>query len=326
MNQAKMGKFISELRKEKGLTQKDIGDKLNITDNSISKWERGINAPDIYYLGPLSEILGVSVKELLNGERNKRKKKKKDDNRKIILETKKLSKKFGNRLILKSIDMTIYEGDVVGLIGPNGAGKSTFIKTILNMYKVDSGEVLICGVDVKKHFEEALSNVGCVIETPSLYSNLSGMKNLQIASLLNNVNDKEYVNEIIKLFKLNTRINDKVKKYSLGMKQRLGIAMALIKKPKLLILDEPTNGLDPLGIKELREIIRKISEEDNISILICSHILSEMENICDQIFIIDDGYIIDEIDVEDMKSHEISLEQEFIKLTSGTVGQIGGEL
>lgn len=222
--------------------------------------------------------------------------------------------------------MTIYEGDVVGLIGPNGAGKSTFIKTILNMYKVDSGEVLICGVDVKKHFEEALSNVGCVIETPSLYSNLSGMKNLQIASLLNNVNDKEYVNEIIKLFKLNTRINDKVKKYSLGMKQRLGIAMALIKKPKLLILDEPTNGLDPLGIKELREIIRKISEEDNISILICSHILSEMENICDQIFIIDDGYIIDEIDVEDMKSHEISLEQEFIKLTSGTVGQIGGEL
>lgn len=326
MNQVKMGKFISELRKEKGLTQKDIGDKLNITDNSISKWERGINAPDIYYLGPLSEILGVSVKELLNGERNKRKKKKKDDNRKIILETKKLSKKFGNRLILKSIDMTIYEGDVVGLIGPNGAGKSTFIKTILNMYKVDSGEVLICGVDVKKHFEEALSNVGCVIENPSLYPNLSGMKNLQIASLLNNVNDKEYVSEIIKLFKLNTRINDKVKKYSLGMKQRLGIAMALIKKPKLLILDEPTNGLDPLGIKELREIIRKISEENNVSILICSHILSEMENICDQIFIIDDGYIIDEIDVEDMKSHEISLEQEFIKLTSGTVGQIGGEL
>ena len=148
MDQIKMGKFISELRKEKGLTQKDIGDKLNITDNSVSKWERGINAPDIYYLGPLSEILGVSVKELLNGEKNARKKKKKESNRKVILETKKLSKKFGNKEILKSIDITIYEGDIVGLIGPNGAGKSTFIKTVLNLYKEDNGKVSICGINV----------------------------------------------------------------------------------------------------------------------------------------------------------------------------------
>lgn len=326
MDQIKMGKFISELRKEKGLTQKDIGDKLNITDNSVSKWERGINAPDIYYLGPLSEILGVSVKELLNGEKNARKKKKKADNRKVVLETKKLSKKFGDKEILKSIDMTIYEGDIVGLIGPNGAGKSTFIKTVLNLYKETEGEVSICGINVDEDFESALSNVGCVIESPDLYPHLSGLKNLKIVALMNNIKDDEYIEKIIKMFKLNTRINDKVKKYSLGMKQRLGIACALIKKPKLLILDEPTNGLDPLGIKELREIIKNISEERNVTVLISSHILSEIENICDRIFIIDNGYIIDEIDVEDMKSHEMSLEQEYLKLTSGSVGQIGGEL
>ena len=326
MDQIKMGKFISELRKEKGLTQKDIGDKLNITDNSVSKWERGINAPDIYYLGPLSEILGVSVKELLNGEKNARKKKKKADNRKVVLETKNLSKKFGNKEILKSIDMTIYEGDIVGLIGPNGAGKSTFIKTVLNLYKETEGEVSICGINVDEDFESALSNVGCVIESPDLYPHLSGLKNLKIVALMNNIKDDEYIEKIIKKFKLNTRINDKVKKYSIGMKQRLGIACALIKKPKLLILDEPTNGLDPLGIKELREIIKNISEERNVTVLISSHILSEIENICDRIFIIDNGYIIDEIDVEDMKSHEMSLEQEYLKLTSGSVGQLGGEL
>lgn len=326
MDQIKMGKFISELRKEKGLTQKDIGEKLNITDNSVSKWERGINAPDIYYLGPLSEILGVSVKELLKGEKNARKKKKKADNRKVILETKKLSKNFGKKEILKSIDMTIYEGDIIGLIGPNGAGKSTFIKTVLNLYKKASGEVFICAINVDEDFENALSNVGCVIENPDLYPHLSGLKNLKIVALMNNINDKAYIAKVIKLLKLNTRINDKVKKYSLGMKQRLGIACALIKKPKLLILDEPTNGLDPLGIKELREIIKSISEDMNVSVLISSHILSEIENICDSIFVIDNGYIIDEIDIEDMKSHEMSLEQEYLKLTSGSVGQIGGEL
>ncbi len=321
-----MGQFISELRKEKGLTQKDIGDKLNITDNSVSKWERGINAPDIYYLGPLSEILGVSVKELLNGERNIRKRKIKKTDKKIVLETKNLSKNFGNKKILKAINMKIYEGDIVGLIGPNGAGKTTFIKTILNLYKEREGEVFICGINIDQDFEKAISNVGCVIENPDLYPHLSGYKNIKIVSLLNNIKDDEYIEKIVKLFKLNARIKDKVKKYSLGMKQRLGIVCALIKKPKLLILDEPTNGLDPLGIKELRDIIKNISEDMNVTVLISSHILSEIENICDRIVIIDNGYIIDEIDIDDMKSHEISLEQEFLKLTSGTVGQIGGEL
>lgn len=325
MDQNKMGKFIRELREEKGLTQKDIGDKLHITDNSVSKWERGINAPDIYYLGPLSEMLGVTVKELLNGERKTPRKKKKGENRKAILEVKKLSKKFGNKKIINNIDMTIYEGDVVGLIGPNGAGKSSFIKTVLKLYKQNSGSITICGINIDKDFEAAMKNVGCIIESPDLYEHLSGAKNLKITALMNDIKDREYIDKLVKLLKLNTRINDKVKKYSLGMKQRLGLACALIKKPKLLILDEPTNGLDPLGIKELRDIIKDINEKMNVSVLISSHILAEIENICDRIVIIDNGYIVEELEMEEIRAKEITLEQEFLDKTSGSKSQIGGE-
>lgn len=324
MNQMKMGKFIRELREEKGLTQKDIGNKLSITDNSVSKWERGINAPDIYYLGPLSEMLGVSIKELLNGERNKGKKIKKEGNREKILEVNNLCKKIGKHEILKSVDMTIYEGDIVGLIGPNGAGKSTFIKTVLGLYKASAGQIFICGHSLKKEYEKSLAAVGCVIESPAFYSHLTGRKNLEIVALENNIQDRAYIEKIIHLLKLDNKIHEKVKKYSLGMKQRLGIACALIKQPKLLFLDEPTNGLDPLGIKELREILKEISEKSKVSVLISSHILSEIENMCDRIIIIDDGYIIEELDTEDMKSSELSLESEFLKMTSGTNNQIGG--
>lgn len=326
MNQIKMGEFICNLRKEKGLTQKQIGDMLGITDNSISKWERGINAPDIYYLAPLSEIFNVSIKELLNGERNNKRKEKKEENRNKVLEIKNLSKKFGNKNILNNISLSIYEGDIVGLIGPNGAGKTTLIKTILGLLNKNSGSIEICNINLEKNFEEALSNVGCIIEKPDLYENLTGTKNLKITSIINNINDKEYIDKVIKMVKLNTRINDKVKKYSLGMKQRLALANALIKKPKLLILDEPTNGLDPLGIKELRNIIKDVNKNMGISILISSHILSEIENISDKIIIIDNGYVIEELDIDDIKYLNISLEEEFLDKTSGSKSQIGGNV
>lgn len=324
MDQIKMGKFICELRKEKGLTQKEIGDKLNITDNSVSKWERGINSPDIYLLGPLSEIFGVSIKELLNGERSIKKKVKKEETRCKVLEVKGLYKKFGKKKILNNVNLTIYEGDIVGLIGPNGAGKTTLIKTVLGLLKKNSGSVEICSFSIDKDFEKAMSNVGCIIEKPDLYENLTGSKNLKITSIMNDINDKEYIEKVIKLVKLSTRINDKVKKYSLGMKQRLALANALIKKPKLLILDEPTNGLDPLGIKDLRKIIKDINKDMGISVLISSHILSEIENICDKTIIIDNGYVIEELDIDDIKYLNISLEEEFLNKTSGSKNQIGG--
>lgn len=326
MDQMKMGEFISELRKESGLTQKQIGDMLGITDNSVSKWERGINAPDIYYLAPLSEIFHVSIKELLNGERNNKKKEKVIETRNKVLEIKNISKKFGKKKILNSVNLSIYEGDIVGLIGPNGAGKTTLIKTILGLLKRNSGSIEICDINLDKNFEKALSNVGCIIEKPDLYENLTGSKNLKITSIINNIDDNEYIDKVIKMVKLNTRINDKVKKYSLGMKQRLALANALIKKPKLLILDEPTNGLDPLGIKELRNIIKEINKTMGISVLISSHILSEIENICDKIVIIDNGYVIEELDIDDIKYLNISLEEEFLNKTSGSKSQIGGNI
>ncbi len=323
MDQEKMGKFISELRKEKGLTQKDIGDKLNISDNSVSKWERGINAPDIYYLGPLSEIFGVSIKELLNGERYISKKKKKGDNNRLALKVTNVSKKLSNKMIISDINISIYEGDIVGLIGPNGAGKSTLLKTILDLYHADSGKIEICGFDIKKDFEKALAKVGCIVEKPDLYLYLTGMQNLKLTMLMNNIKDIDYVNRIVKLVKLDTRINDQVNKYSLGMKQRLCVVNALIKKPKLLILDEPTNGLDPLGIKELRDIIKNINEKMGVTVLISSHILKEVETICDYIIIIHNGKIVEEFDIEAIKKQNISLEEEFLRITSNVTNEVG---
>lgn len=315
MNQEKMGLFISELRKEYKLTQKELADKLGILDTSVSKWERGINAPDISYLTELSKIFHVTVQELLNGERNFKKKEIDVNHHSKVLEVTNLSKSFGKRKILDNINLTIYEGDIIGLIGPNGAGKTTLIKTILRLYYYDKGSVKICGYDTKKQLEQALSKVGSIIEKPDMYDQLTGRKNLKITELLNNIHDQKYVEEMIEFVGLKTRINDKVKKYSLGMKQRLAIANALIKKPKLLILDEPTNGLDPKGIRELRQMLKTISQEQNMSILISSHILSEVENICDRVVIIDQGRLVKEFGIEEVKYKNISLEEEYFSET-----------
>lgn len=315
MNQEKMGLFISELRKEYKLTQKELADKLGILDTSVSKWERGINAPDISYLTELSKIFHVTVQELLNGERNFKKKEIDVNHHSKVLEVTNLSKSFGKRKILDNINLTIYEGDIIGLIGPNGAGKTTLIKTILRLYYYDKGSVKICGYDTKKQLEQALSKVGSIIEKPDMYDQLTGRKNLKITELLNNIHDQKYVEEMIEFVGLKTRINDKVKKYSLGTKQRLAIANALIKKPKLLILDEPTNGLDPKGIRELRQMLKTISQEQNMSILISSHILSEVENICDRVVIIDQGRLVKEFGIEEVKYKNISLEEEYFSET-----------
>ena len=313
MKQERMGLFISELRKENKMTQQELADKLGIIATSVSKWERGINAPDISYLTELSKIFSVTVNELLNGERNY-KKRQINDNK--VLEVENLSKYFGKRMIINNINFTIHEKEIVGLIGPNGAGKTTIIKTILNLYKASNGTVKICGYNTKKDLEMALSKTGSIVENPDMYLNISGKKNLKITALINDIKDDDYINEMIKFVGLEDRINDKVKKYSLGMRQRLGLANALIKKPKLLILDEPTNGLDPMGIRDLRIILKKISEEENMGILISSHILSEVENICDRVIIIDKGNIIKDLGIEEIKYKNKSLEELFIDTTN----------
>lgn len=317
MNSEKIGNFILNLRKENNMTQQELADKLYVTDKAVSKWETGRGIPDIQTIKNLSVIFNVSEKEILNGERNFKKKKIDPNHHSVILDVKNVSKSFGKRRILSDINLKIYEGDIVGLIGPNGAGKTTLIKSITSLYKIDSGSIKICNFDIKKELEEALSKIGCIIENPDMYNELTGRKNIEIVKLLNNIKDNNYIEEMIDFVKLRNRIDEKVKKYSLGMKQRLALICALIKKPKLLILDEPTNGLDPKGIKELREMIKKISVEDNISVLISSHILKEVENICDKIVIIKEGKIIKEFGIEEVKYKNISLEDEYFKLVEG---------
>ena len=216
----------------------------------------------------------------------------------MILKCENINKKFGKKQVLKNVSLEVNEGDILGFIGPNGAGKTTTIKTILGLQSIDNGNVYINGYDIKKDFAKAIEKVGCVVENPDLYMYLTGYENLKlIGNLYKNVS-KEKIYEIVDLVKLNNRINDKVSKYSLGMRQRLGIAVALLNEPNLLILDEPTNGLDPEGIKELREILKDLAFKKNVGIIVSSHNLSELESFCNKIVVIKNGEIVFHKDVD----------------------------
>jgi ABC-2 type transport system ATP-binding protein len=220
---------------------------------------------------------------------------------KTLIEVKKLNKSFGNKQILKDVSFTINEGEILGFIGPNGAGKTTTIKLILGLQSIDSGEVIINGYDVKKEFNKAMASVGAIVESPDLYMYLTGRQNLKLIANYYKGIKEEDINKIIKLVGLEKRIDDKVSKYSLGMRQRLGIAAALLPKPNVLILDEPTNGLDPEGIKEMRELLVKLAKEDKIAILISSHNLSELESFVTNTCIIQNGKVIKSTSVKELK-------------------------
>ena len=221
-----------------------------------------------------------------------------------VLECKNLNKKIGKKDILKNVSLEVQEGDILGFIGPNGAGKTTTIKLILGLQKINSGEVKINGYDIKNEFEKAIERVGTIVENPDLYMYMSGIDNLKmIARLYKNV-DAKRIDEVIKLVGLENRIKDKVSKYSLGMRQRLGIAQAILHKPNLLILDEPTNGLDPEGIKQLRDLLIELAKQENMAILISSHNLAELESFCNKITIIQNGEIIETSTLEDAKRVE----------------------
>ncbi len=222
-----------------------------------------------------------------------------------VLELKNVTKIMSNRKIVDNVSFEINSGEIFGFLGPNGAGKTTTIKMITGLLKIDEGDILISNNDVKKNFEKALSQVGGIIENPEMYGYLTGRTNLEIYGRMHGNISKERINEVIKLVKLENRINDKVKKYSLGMRQRLGVAQALLHNPKLLILDEPTNGLDPMGIKELRDTLRHLAEKEGLAVLVSSHLLSEMELMCDRVGIIDNGKIIDIKTLKDIKKQNI---------------------
>jgi len=220
-----------------------------------------------------------------------------------ILIVDQINKKIRRKHIIKNVSMDIKAGEVLGFLGPNGAGKSTTLRMIVGLSKADSGSIIIAGHDISKNYVKAMQYVGCMIEGPDMYNNMSGYKNLEMLSVMGDHADKEDLKRVIELVGLENRIHDKVRVYSMGMKQRLGLAAALLHKPKLLVLDEPTNGLDPQGIYEFREIVQGLASE-GIGILISSHLISEVQLMCDKVSIINNGEIIRHAPVETLLSSQ----------------------
>lgn len=212
---------------------------------------------------------------------------------KVILDVSNVTKSFGNRIAVNNISFSIREGEIFGFLGPNGAGKTTTMKLICGLCSITKGQIRICNFDIPKDKEKALQHVGALIENPLMYPNMTGYENLKYyASLYKNIS-KDDIMKYARIVGLEHRLKDKVKTYSLGMKQRLGIAQALLHSPKLLILDEPLSGLDPNGVKEMRDFLKMLAKEYNIAILISSHMLADMEQICDTIAIIDNGQLLE---------------------------------
>ncbi len=210
-----------------------------------------------------------------------------------ILSVKNLNKSFGKKKVIDNVNFDVYAGEIFGFLGPNGSGKTTTIKMIMGFLFPDSGNISICDMNMEKDYEKAMNLVGGIVENPEMYKDMTGIQNLQMYSRLHDGVTQERIAEVVELVGMTQRANDKIKKYSLGMKQRIGVAQAIVHKPKLLILDEPTNGLDPAGIKELRDILKKLAHEEGIAVMVSSHMLAEMELMCDRVAIIDKGRIID---------------------------------
>jgi ABC-2 type transport system ATP-binding protein len=203
-----------------------------------------------------------------------------------------LKKVIGKKEIIKGISFELKKGEVFGFLGPNGAGKTTTIRMLVGLIKPTSGSIRICGYNIEDQFQKAMRNLGCIVENPELYPYLSGYNNLlHFARMIEGIRE-ERIKEVTELVGLTERIHDKVKTYSLGMRQRLGIAQALLGNPKVLILDEPTNGLDPAGIREMRQFIRFLAEKEGLSVLVSSHLLSEIQLLCDRVAIISKGSVI----------------------------------
>ena len=206
-----------------------------------------------------------------------------------IIEVNNLTKKVGKKNLLNDVSFNLEEGEILGVVGKNGSGKTTLLKSIVGLIHPTSGDIKINGFDLKKEYEKAIKDVGCMIEVPVMYDYLSGKDNLEIYRIMFRGIPKSRVDEIIKLISLEGSEYKKLKIYSLGMKERLGIGVSLLNRPKLLILDEPTNGLDPVGIKDLRNFIKSLN---GVSVIITSHMLSEIENMCDKVMFIDAGNLI----------------------------------
>jgi ABC-2 type transport system ATP-binding protein len=204
-----------------------------------------------------------------------------------------VTKKIGGRTIIDRVSVEIYPGEVFGFLGPNGSGKTTTIRMMVGLMALTSGDIRIAGHSVKTAFPQAIREVGAIVENPEMYKFLTGYQNLLHFARMNPNIPRQRIDEVVELVGLQERIHDKVKKYSLGMRQRLGVAQAVMHRPKVLILDEPTNGLDPAGIRELRDYLRKLAREEGTAVFVSSHLLSEMELMCDRVAILQNGRLVD---------------------------------
>ncbi len=217
---------------------------------------------------------------------------------KVVLEIKNVSKSFGRTKIIDNLTFSVNSGEIFGFLGPNGAGKTTTMKMVLGLIPFSDGDICINGYSIKKDFEKAMQNVGGIVENPDLYEYMTGYENLKLVARIYKV-DKKRIDEIVDIVGLKEKIKLKVKKYSLGMKQRMSVALALIRNPKLLVLDEPTNGLDPVAIHELRDLLKDLAHNRGVCVFVSSHLLSEVELMCDRVGILDKGRLIK---IEDLKN------------------------
>ena len=233
---------------------------------------------------------------------------------KAVLELKNVSKSFGKRKVIDNISLDVKEGEIYGFLGPNGSGKTTTIKMILRLIDNDYGEIKVNGFDTRKQFEKAMECIGAIVENPDMYKYMSGIDNLKLHARIRDIDEKR-IEEVLEMVELKGREKDKVGKYSLGMKQRLGLALTLLHKPKVLILDEPTNGLDPAGIKKLRDILKEIAHKEGVAVFVSSHILSEMQLMCDKVAVIDSGKVvkIEEITKQEEKIETVEIKVEDIE-------------
>lgn len=210
-----------------------------------------------------------------------------------VIRLRNVTKRIGRKNIIDNLTFDVPQGEIFGFLGPNGAGKTTTIRMIVGLMSITQGQILIKGKNIKTEFEQAIRHVGAIVENPEMYKYLSGYHNLvHYARMVPGVT-KERIDEVVSLVKLENRIHEKVRKYSLGMRQRLGVAQALLHRPSLLILDEPTNGLDPEGIRELRDYLRQLTRTEGITVVVSSHLLSEMELMCDRVAILQRGKLVD---------------------------------
>lgn len=218
-----------------------------------------------------------------------------------VIKTTNLTKIYGEQRSVDHLNITVNQGEIYGFLGRNGAGKTTTIRMLLGLIKPTHGKIEIFGENLFKNQKGILRRIGCIVEVPGFYENLTARENLLINAKIIGVHKKSTIEDALEIVGLQNETKKLVGKYSLGMKQRLGIARALLHYPELLILDEPTNGLDPIGIKEIRRLIRSLAEDRNITILISSHILSEIEQLADHIGIIHEGKLLEEIELDSLR-------------------------